>query len=326
MDTNRAGSSGFPEKLKILCKVRALKFVFQGNMTDSTNFKGQGFTGKTFAACMVAGMTFLATLNAADFDVIVADSQATVYALNPRTQKRTIIAQQDKLSCPYDVATDNNGNIVVSDTGTMRIVRVNPATGQQTVLADLVENPALGVPFGIDVDGRGRIFVANSSVIVCLNKGKVEPLPKGLLQVPLDVTVGPDGHLYVADAGAGLVRINLNTKRQTVIAGIGGTSLLQQPTGIAVDGNTAYVVDGGGHSVVAVDLATRTQTTVSDLLTTPVGIALVPDGSIMVSDPDACDLNGGIFTIGADGIPNEVARGYDDLVNARGIVLVPALQ
>lgn len=226
------------------------------------NFSGsRGLVGKTFgAACLLAGMTLLATLNAADFDVVVADSQATVYALNPRTGERAIIAQQDKLSCPYDVASDGKGNILVSDTGTMRIVRVSLATQQQTVLA---EGPALGVPFGIDVDGRGRIFVANSSVIVCLNKGKIEPLAKGLLQVPLDVAVGPDGNLYVADAVAGVVRINLNTKRQTVLAGIGGNSLLQQPTGIAVDGNTAYVVDGGGHSVVAVDLATRIQSPVS---------------------------------------------------------------
>src|SRR6185503_4945869 len=131
-----------------------------------------------------------------------------------------------------------------------------------------------------------------------------------------------------ADAVAGVVRINLNTKRQTVIAGIGGTSLLQQPTGIAVDGNTAYVVDGGGHSVVAVDLATRTQSPVSPagLLATPVGIALAPDGSILVSDPDAFELDGGIFTIGADGAAQPVARGSDELVNARGIALVPALQ
>src|SRR5262245_33253297 len=99
--TNMEVNSGFPKNVKISRKDRDLKFVFQNSMKDSTN-KGQGI--KTFAACLLAGMTFLATVNAADFDVVVADSQATVYSLNPRTGVRTIIAQQDKLSCPYDVA------------------------------------------------------------------------------------------------------------------------------------------------------------------------------------------------------------------------------
>lgn len=292
-----------------------------------TNFSGYGaLAGNTFG--LLAGMALAGTLTAAsprNFDVIVADSQATVYALNPRTGERAIIAQQDKLDRPYDVAPDGNGNIVVSDTGTLRIVRVNPLTSEQTVIA---EGGALGVPYGIDVDSRGRVFVANSSAIVWANPatGVPETFAQGYpLQVPLDVAVAADGNLYVADAVAGVIRVDAVTRQQTLIS---SSNYLHTPTGITVDGNhTAYVVDGSGRCIVAVNLQKGSQSVVSmaGLFATPVGIALAPGGTMLVSDPDAFDLNGGIMTIQDDGTQTEIARGRDELVNARGIAVVPAL-
>lgn len=298
-------------------------------MTNNTNFRKYGVVaGNTFG--LLVGMALAGAVNAAsphDFDVIVADSQATVYALNPRTRERVIIAHQDKLDRPYDVASDRNGNIVVSDTGTLRIVQVNPLTGEQTVLA---EGGDLGVPYGIDVDRRGRVYVANSSTIVWVDPGtdRVGKFPKradDLLSVPLDVAVAADGNLYVADAVAGVVRVDAVTGQQTPIA---HGEHLHTPTGITVDANhTAYVVDGGGRCIVAVNLQKGSQSVVSmaGFLATPVGIALAPGGIMLVSDPDAFDFNGGILTIDDDGTQKEIARGCDELVNARGIAIVPAL-
>jgi DNA-binding beta-propeller fold protein YncE len=295
-------------------------------MKDIAKFKGfGGLTGRMFgSACILAGLT-LGTLNAAapkDFDVIVADSEATIYALNPRTGGRAIITQHDKLNRPYDVACDRTGNVVVSDSGSLRIVGVNLSTGEQTVVA---EGGALGVPYGIAMDDqRGRIYVANSSAIVCVNRatGVSETFVAG--GVPLDVAVAADGNLYVADAAAGVVRVDRTSKKQTVIAQGG---FLQTPTGIAVEGNhTAYVVDGGGRCIVAVDLRTGSQTLVSKEghLTTPVGIALAGE-TLVVSDPDAFDFVGGILTIADDGTQQAIGRGEDELVNARGIAIVEAL-
>jgi streptogramin lyase len=255
----------------------------------------------------------------------VADSQATIYSFNPQNRHRTIIAQNGSLSRPYDLARNRDGNIIVSDTGTLRIIQVNPVTGQQTVLA---EGGALGVPYGIDVDPNNRIFVANSQSIVCVapDTGMVQTFAQGLLlQVPLDVAVGADGNLYVADALAGVIRINLATKEQTLLA---RAQYLHTPTSITTDGNhTAYVVDGGSQSVVAVDTQTGVQTLVSSggNFVTPVGIALAPGGPMLVSDPDAFNLDGGIMSIAPDGTQTLIARGSGDLVNARGIVIVPRL-
>ena len=48
----------------------------------------------------------------------------------------SIVAQQDKLARPYDLARDRDGNIVVSDSGTLRVVLSNNANSQ--VFADAV--------------------------------------------------------------------------------------------------------------------------------------------------------------------------------------------
>src|SRR6266581_1077308 len=54
------------------------------------------------------------------------------------------------------------------------------------------------------------------------------------------------------DAVAGIIRIDAATRQQTLLAQGG---FLHNPTGITTDGKrTAYVVDGTGRSLVAVDL------------------------------------------------------------------------
>jgi streptogramin lyase len=281
----------------------------------------------TSARLLLAGITLVGSLNAAPaprYDVVVADSQATLYAVSLQTKHSVIIAQGDKLSSPYDVARKSDGNLVVSDTGSLRIIQVNPLTRQQTVLA---EGSALGVPYGIDVDQHNNvIYVANSQAILCVapDTGVVMTFAQGgLLQVPLDVAVGADGSLYVADALAGVIRINMATKEQTPLA---QRPVVNTPTGITTDGShTAYVVDGGSHSVIAVDTQTGASKPVSSggNFVTPVGIALAAGAPMLVSDPDAFNLDGGVMTVAADGTQTMIIRGSGDLVNARGIALVP---
>src|SRR5262249_2277030 len=149
-----------------------------------------------------------------------------------------------------DVARNRDGNLGVSDSGTLRIVLINPSTGQQTVLA---EGTALGGPFGRDVDQQNRIYVANSRAILSAspNSSVQTVADGGPRHGPLDVAVASDGSLYVADALAGVVRVDPVSKQQTLVSQGG---LLHTATGITLDGNhTAYVVDAGGRCVVAVD-------------------------------------------------------------------------
>src|SRR5262245_51703936 len=124
--------------------------------------KVDSYAGCAKAGLLIAGIALAGTLNARplhSYNVLVADSQATVYSVDPRTGEKSIVAQGEYLSRPYDLALKRDGTIVVSDTATLRLVGINPATGEQSVLA---EGEPLGVPFGIDVDRYNRIYVANS--------------------------------------------------------------------------------------------------------------------------------------------------------------------
>jgi len=293
-------------------------------MTNSNSNKTQtrhGNLGWKAASFFLAVVGALSAAPMDHCDVIVADSSGTVYLFNPQTQERTVIARGVKLDRPYKLILDCDGNIVVSDTGTLRIVRINPRTREQTVLAD---GPAFGVPFGLAVDQHKRIYVANSMKILCIdpNTSKIEPCAEGgFLQAPLDLVVAPDGSLYVADAFAGVIRIDPVTKAQTLMAKDG----LSRPVGIAIDGNhTLYVADTDSRCIVAIDLHNNSQRLVSQggFLTTPVAIALAPGGIVLVSDPDAFNLDGGIMAIDRDGHQTEIMRGSGELVNPRGFLIV----
>ena len=136
--------------------------------------------------------------------------------------------------------------------------------------------------------------------------------------------MAPDGNVYVADAVTGIVRIDPATREQTLIA---KENMLHSPVGITLDGsNSAYVADASGKCIVSVDLRNGNQKLVSmaGLLTTPVATAVAPGGMLLVSDPDAFDYDGGIMTINPDGTQSPITRGFGDLVNARGIAIVPA--
>src|SRR5438093_7668984 len=139
------------------------------SMTKINNYAGRanlGLNAFTSVGLLLAGIALTGTLNAGplhNFNVLVADSQSTVYSVDPRTGERAIIAQGGKLDRPYDLALNRDGSIVVSDTATLRIVQIDAATHEQTVLA---EGGELGVPFGIDVDQHNRVYVANASSIV----------------------------------------------------------------------------------------------------------------------------------------------------------------
>lgn len=255
-------------------------------------------------------------------NIIVADSQATVYQYDPQTGKREIIAQGGALIRPYDVVLDNQGNIVVSDTGSLKIVRVNPFTRAQSILA---EGAALGVPFGLAVDQHDCLYIANSRAVLCLNAkaARLEVFAEAeFLQVPLDVAVAADGNVYVADAVAGVIRIDQSTRAQTVIA---KDKFVRRPIGMAIDGNRSlYVADADARCVVEINLQNNTQRMLSEtgFLATPVAIAIGPGGTVLVSDPDAFDLDGGVLSIGPNGGQTPILRGFGDLVNPRGIAVV----
>ena len=75
------------------------------------------------------------------------------------------------------------------------MLRIDPRSGRQTVLADL--NPGLDNLTFVD----DRLFVSNftGEITEILAGGMTQTVLPGGLNWPLDLAVGPDGILYIAD-------------------------------------------------------------------------------------------------------------------------------
>lgn len=181
---------------------------------------------------------------------------------------------------PAGLAIAADGTIFVADNQNHAIRRIG-TNGVVTTLAGLP-----GTPGSADGSGSNARFDS-----------------------PTGLALGPDGVLYVSDTGNHTLRRITLTGVVTTLAGAAGnadfadgpatTARFNQPLGLAIapDG-TVFVADSGNHLIRAI----ATNGTVSVLagnpetfgsadgtgtnafFNSPVGLALVPDGSLFVSD------------------------------------------
>jgi len=99
------------------------------------------------------------------------------------------------LGVPDAVKFDSSGCIVSTQVHSGQVLRIDPRTGERTVLANL--NPGLD---NLTFVGE-RLFVSNftGEIIEILSGGKSRAVLPGGLNWPLDLAVGADGNLYIAD-------------------------------------------------------------------------------------------------------------------------------
>jgi sugar lactone lactonase YvrE len=285
------------------------------------------------------------TISAAERgEIVFTDSQAAVLHASALTGDQGIITSKNKLVQPFGIAVGQGGELFVSDTGCLGLVRIDPATQSQTVVAC---GGALGVPFGIAIERSGMLLVANAQALLRVDsetgKSAVVSAP-GLSQssfrYPLAVTVADNGDIFVADALGPIFHVDPNTGAQTLITSGG---LLERPQGIAVKGHNLYVTDVatpdmnfGVGRIIRIDLNTGQQTELSKgaNLMGPVGIVIEPDGDLIVGDPYTINpdrheadgspaLDGAIIRIDKNtGAQHVIARGSENFVNPRGVALL----
>ncbi len=99
------------------------------------------------------------------------------------------------LGVPDSVKFDSRGFIVSTHVASGQVLRIDPCTGEQTMLAQLT--PGLDNCTFVD----GRLFVSNftGAITEVLGGGETRTVLPGALNWPLDLTVGDDGRVYVAD-------------------------------------------------------------------------------------------------------------------------------
>lgn len=221
------------------------------------------------------------------------------------------------LGVPDAVKFDRNGRIVSTQVASGQVIRVDPQTGAQTVLADLT--PGLdNLTFAGD-----RLFVSNftGAITEIADDGHTETALPGGLNWPLDLAVGADGDLYIADGtyfyrllgeGAlstigmlfspgypGFLRgLAVRGPGEFVVTTSGGQIAHYRPAA----GETDYIADGldqlygialsSDGTPIAVEqgtgrvLAVRAGgvETLASGLSAPVGVAIAADGSVLVSE------------------------------------------
>ena len=128
------------------------------------------------------------------------------------------------------------------------------APPRRSLVASLSNTTPFSRPWGLLVDGLGRLFVAdgNNDRVVVLSQGGTIlanlTVTMPAFNGPRDVALDSSGNLYVADAGNGrIVVLNREGQQAGTIEGF------DTPGGVAVDSSdNVYVADPGNDQVVQV--------------------------------------------------------------------------
>jgi sugar lactone lactonase YvrE len=301
-----------------------------------------GFMALGFTAL---GQTLGTKLNPGD--ILYSDSGngidgGFIIKVDATTGQQTVIASGGYLQLPFDVVIDGMGQIVVSDSG--RIIRINPGTGNQQIIADNSRGK-LGLPCGMAINRSGAVLAANLRAVVQVDPvtGQIKTVSAGgNFLYPSGVAIASNGQLFVLNLAvtSQIIRVNPQNGAQRVLTQGG---YLKSPQAIAVQGDDIYVTDVatadgdfGVGRVIHVDAQSGKQSVISTggYLVGPVGIALDASGRLIVGDPytinpqsaDVADggYDGGIIVVDpVSGVQTLLARGQGGFVNPRGVAVVP---
>jgi sugar lactone lactonase YvrE len=250
------------------------------------------------------------------------------------------------LGVPDSVKFDPQGFIVSTQVATGQVLRIDPRTGAQTTLAQLT--PGLDNCTFVD----GRLFVSNftGAITEILGGGETRTVLPGALNWPLDLAIGDDGRVYVAD-GTYFYAVGPDGSLQTVgmlfspgypgflrglassapgefvVTTSGGQIAKYRPATNECD----YLADGfdqlygvavAPSGVVAAEQGTgrallvnhqRGVETIATGLDRPVGVAVGPDGDVLVAESGA----GRVVRVTPSGVETVV----DDLHCPQGILV-----
>jgi DNA-binding beta-propeller fold protein YncE len=116
---------------------------------------------------------------------------------------------------------------------------------------------ALGKPYGLALKGQSTLFIVDTAkkglMVLNLDTGKVDFIdslgPYGRLQEPINVLLGDDGRVYVADTGLGKIVV---FDANGVFVRFIGEGELGSPVGMALGpgGKSLYVTDTNLHMVL----------------------------------------------------------------------------
>ncbi|GFM30307.1 SMP-30/gluconolactonase/LRE family protein [Novosphingobium sp. PY1] len=150
-----------------------------------------------------------------DDGTLLATLPASGQLLAISGEKRTVLASD--LDKPLGLVDEAGGTVLITESGSGRLVRIDPETGTKTVIAR-----DLGTPRTVAIAPGGTIYVLDTAErrLLALAPGATEArvakddLPIGLLMQPYSrsggLAIGGDGYAYIAsDVRNALYRIRL---------------------------------------------------------------------------------------------------------------------
>ncbi len=223
------------------------------------------------------------------------------------------------LGVPDSVKFDADGRIVSTQVATGQVLRIDPRTGEQTVLAQLT--PGLDNCTIVGSGSEARLFVSNftGEITEILGGGETRTTLPGALNWPMDLAVGVDGKVYVAD-GTYFYVLQPDGSLQTVgmLFSPGYPGFLR---GLVPSGPGEFVVTTSGGQVARYRPATDECDYLADGLDQLYGVALTPGGQVVAVEQGT----GRVLSVGSAGV-EVIASGLNEpvgvTVTADGTVLV----
>jgi hypothetical protein len=202
------------------------------------------------------------------------------------------------------------GDLIVADLGRDAVFRIDPLTGDRTVLTGLGvgSGPSLLQVRGVAIDRWGQIYVTDADS-TRLRVVRIDPisgsrtLVSGMdrgtgpnLEAPFALAFDSEGELYLSDISTGLdaiFHIDIRTGDRTIVSSstMGSGPVFGNPTTLAFDASDSLLVgDQLLDGVFSVDLSSGNRAIVSGHergtgppLATPLGMGIAADGMIYVA-------------------------------------------
>jgi sugar lactone lactonase YvrE len=198
-----------------------------------------------------------------------------IWRVHPDGGKHEKVA--GNLGVPDSVKFDSKGHIVSTQVHSGEVLRIDPQTGERTVLARL--EPGLD---NLTFAGE-RLFVSNinGQITEVLRGGDTRVVFPKSLNWPLDLTVGDDGLVYVADG------TNLYALRSRKLVSVGGLFSPGYPgfiRGVTSVGEGAFVVTTSNGDVARYRPSSNESEVLARGLDQLYGVAVGPAGAILAAE------------------------------------------
>jgi sugar lactone lactonase YvrE len=189
-----------------------------------------------------------------DGKLLAGDSATSdVYRFDEKGQPHPLTAQGKpfgQIGIPMSIAVAAEGDLLVSDLETQRIVKV-PKQGGPTQQFAIVRAPR-----GLCLDSQKQLWVISGRRLVRIAAGGEQKtiVDDGVFQLPHTVAVSEDGTAYVCDGYAKAIwKIAASQKPEKWVGG----GPLDNPVGIDLQQGKVFIADPRARAVFEVDPAGR---------------------------------------------------------------------